>query len=129
MIYIYYIWMMASAILSSYGIIVHWPSSSLSNEFLLFYDLAILIIFMPAFYILFFSTLLQVILYFNSHPKRVKMYMGSVYILNFVVLMIILGYKEYVISGIFIVFVASTIGLAHLFISVLLNPILKQKII
>lgn len=129
MIYIYYIWMMASAILSSYAVIVYWPSSSWQDEFLLFNSLATVIIFMPAFYILFFSILLQVILYFNSYQKRVKMYIGSAYIFNFIVMMIIAGYKEYVISGIFIVFIASTIGLAHLFISVLLNPILKQRII
>lgn len=121
--------MMASAILSSYGVIVHWPSSSLQDEFLLFNNLATVTIFLPAFYILFFSTLLQVILYFNSNQKRVKTYIGSVYIFNFVVLIIIAGYKEYVFSGIFIVFIASVIGITHLFISILLNPILRQKII
>lgn len=120
---------MASTVISSYGVIVHWPSSSLQDEFLLFNNLATVIIFLPAFYILFFSILLQVLLYFNSYQNRVKTYIGSMYILNFVVLMIIAGYKEYVLSGIFIVFMASTIGLAHLFISILLNPILKQKII
>lgn len=129
MIYIYYIWIMASTVISSYGVMIYWPSSSLQDEFLLFNNLATVIIFLPAFYILFFSILLQVLLYLNSYQNRVKTYIGSMYILNFVVLMIIAGYKEYVLSGIFIVFMASAIGLAHLFISILLNPILKQKII
>lgn len=129
MIYIYYIWIMASTIVSSYGVMIYWPSSSLKDEFLLFNNLATVIIFLPAFYILFFSILLQVLLYFNSYQNRVKTYIGSMYILNFVVLMIIAGYEEYVLSFIFIVFMASAIGLAHLFISILLNPILKQKII
>lgn len=78
--YIYYIWMMTSAVLSSYGVIVYWPSSSLQDEFLLFNNLATVTIFLPSFYILFFSTLLQVILYFNSYQKRVKTYIGSIYL-------------------------------------------------
>lgn len=128
MIYLYYIWIMLSVGFSIYGVISYWPRDAYGNDFLLFNDISTAVLFLPSFYVLFFSIILQVILYYNFNKKNTKIYIFVLYIIDFLLVITIASYWNHIVSGLLIAFIASTVGLVHLFLSILINPILRTKI-
>jgi len=128
MIYYYYVFILLSAFFSGYGIFQFWPASEQYNDFLLFNDVSTAAVFLPSFWIIGFSLIAQLFLYYLTPKKNIYLTILLLYILNFTALFFIAGYNIHTFLGMIVLVTTSAVGLVHLGIAVLLHPLFRSKL-
>lgn len=121
---IYYIWIVFSLLLSLYGVIFYWPNYAPNDEFILFNDIATILIFTPSFFILCFSVLLQVSIMLLKNNERLKpLVYVSIYLISIVIFFVISIDKWTVMIIILVTLIGSVLGIFHYFLSVLIKKL------
>lgn len=126
---LYYVWIAASFLFSLYGVVLLWPWTHYTpgNEFILFTDFATMFQFLPAIYILSFSLTLQVISRFVRNKQTFYLISMLLYSVIMIILMLFTDFWSIPVRVIAIL-IASSVGLIHLFISVVLNKNIRLQI-
>lgn len=119
---------MLSTVLGICGVLAFWPASDQQNEFLLFNDLSTAVLFLPSFWIVFFSLTAQLLLYFLRSTKYIYPLIILLYLVVFAALFIIAQYNSHLPVGVLILIITSVVGILHLGVSILLQPLFRRKL-
>ncbi|SEM24779.1 hypothetical protein SAMN04488688_110159 [Paenibacillus sp. cl141a] len=123
---IYYIWIVFSLLLSVYGVVFYWPNYTLDDEFILFNDIATIIIFTPSFFVLCFSVLLQVVQMLLKNNNRLKpLAYIAIYFISVIIFSVITVDKWTAVIIILVNIIGSILGVIHHFLSVLIKKLNK----
>jgi hypothetical protein len=118
---LYKIWIVISLIFPLIGVINFWPNY-VDNEFPLFNDIVILLIFLPSFFIFFFSVLTHLISKLLINKTVYKFVVGiTLYCLTFLVLYFIFKDIWSINVRIATISLTSLAGLIHYWISLILS--------
>lgn len=110
---IFRIWIVVSLLFSLIGVFNFWPNY-VHDEFLLFTDFLMLLIFLPSFFILFFSLLTLLIIKLLNIKTGYKLVVGiSLYCLTFLVLYYIFKDIWGIHFSIVAISLTSLVGLIH----------------
>lgn len=115
---IYYMWLFVSFLVSLW-MVSFYPNYN-DNEFVLFTDITTILFFLPGFFLMFYSILVQLLLLLVKKAGAIAPLAIILYILNTVVVSFITSYSS-IFLNIAISIVCSSLSIIHFFISLYLK--------
>lgn len=117
------VWTIVSLLASGYALLTYWPVGAADNEFILFHDVSTLLLFLPSYFIFFFSIPSYAILVSRIDNNNKVPFIALAYVCATMGAVLLLDYSW--LAGVAMAVIASSAACIHLSISALLWKISK----